>query len=96
MTNKPLKREATHLYHYRGGERVMGKNPNMSGRHHGLFGDCTYIRGDVTGLYGDCTGLWGDCTGLHGYCSNLAGDLNLITHEQREENSDISAWVEGE
>ena len=44
---KGLKKEsATELYHYKNGEKVLGKNKLM-------LGNCT-------GLSGDCTGLWGD------------------------------------
>ena len=41
------------LYHYIYGEKISGKNADMSG--------------NCTGLSGDCTGLIGNCTDLRGH-----------------------------
>ena len=64
-----LKRVKSQLYHYVGGEKVVGKRQQMGG-------DCTGLRGDCTGLWGDCTGLIGYCTGLSGNCMGLRGNLD--------------------
>lgn len=73
--------QTTKLYHYNNGNRVDGKNDDMTG--------------DCTGLIGDCTGLEGNCTGLEGNCTGLWGNLDdcEITDDERDNGIDIQDLV---
>ena len=53
---KSLQKVSSELYHYKNGERVEGKNNEMTG-------DCSGLRGDCSGLTGDCSDLSGDLDG---------------------------------
>ena len=82
--------EYTTLYHELDGQKVLGKNPNMSGNCFGLVGDCTGLAGDCSGLFGDCTGVYGNCVGVWGnfYECNL-------TKEDREKGINIRELIGG-
>ena len=93
--NKPLKIFYTQeLYHYVDGVKILGTNPEMRGNCTGLRGNCSGLRGDCSELQGDCSELWGNCTGLRGDCSGLRGNLDLITTNQRKEDSHILFYGE--
>ena len=71
----------TELYYFCNGEKIYGKNKNMTG--------------DCSGLSGECTGLRGECTGLRGGCSGLSGNFDdcEIPAEERENGVNIEDLI---
>jgi len=63
---KALKRINKELYHYVDGEKIIGRNSNLSGNCSGLYGDCSNLSGDCSNLSGNCSNLSGNCSGLYG------------------------------
>ena len=92
-----LKKEsATELYHYKNGEKFLGKNKLMHGNCADLCGDCSSLQGNCTELWGNCTGLWGDCSGLSGDCTGLRGNLDFceITDSDRQSKINIKDLIQ--
>jgi len=73
---KSLKRINKELYYYVDGEKIIGRNSNLSGDCSNLYGDCSNLSGNCSGFYGDCSNLSGNCSGLSGDCSGLSGDFD--------------------
>ena len=92
---KALVHNINFLYHYVDGERIEGKNRQMSGNCSHLIGNCSNLRGNCSCLGGNCSNLSGDCSGLSGDCSNLSGDLDAcdISEEERKNGIDIGSLV---